>query len=113
MSDDIWDLAQDMAELILERDFYKRRCEALQRAQSHFREPERTWVCNILANGQPTAFGDICRTSPMTTERVFCVHCMQVTDCTVKRVVDGWIWTCTKCDREADSDWADTEYEER
>lgn len=59
MSDDFWGLACDMTKLIQERDFYKRRCDALQRAQSHFRDPERTWVCNILANGTPTLFGDI------------------------------------------------------
>lgn len=52
-----WD--EPFARLTRERDFYKRRCEALQRAQVHFRDPERTWVCNILANGSPTHFGDI------------------------------------------------------
>ena len=30
--------------------FYKRRCNLLQRAQKKFREPERTIVCDILAN---------------------------------------------------------------
>ena len=33
-------------------DFYKTRCEALQKAQKEFREPGRTIVCNILANGR-------------------------------------------------------------
>lgn len=42
----------------------------------------------------------------MATERVFCAHCLQVTDCTVKRVADGWMWTCTQCDMVADLDWA-------
>ena len=32
-------------------DFYKRRCEALQSCQSSMRDPERTMVCDILANG--------------------------------------------------------------
>lgn len=110
MSDSLQSWEEPVARLARECDFYKRRCEALQRAQVHFRDPERTWVCNILANGQPTPFGDIGRTSPMTTERVYCAHCLQVTECTVKRVVDGWIWTCTHCGRTADSDWSDEEH---
>ena len=32
-------------------DFYRRRCEALQQWQSRMRDPERTVVCDILANG--------------------------------------------------------------
>lgn len=32
-------------------DFYVIRYVALQKAQKEFREPERTIVCNILANG--------------------------------------------------------------
>lgn len=32
-------------------DFYKRRCESLQDQQRFMREPERTIVCDILANG--------------------------------------------------------------
>ena len=32
-------------------DFYQRRCEALQSWQSKMRDPERTIVCDILANG--------------------------------------------------------------
>lgn len=31
--------------------FYKRRCDALQQWQSRMRDPERTVVCDILANG--------------------------------------------------------------
>ena len=31
--------------------FYKRRCDALQQWQSKMRDPERTIVCDILANG--------------------------------------------------------------
>ena len=33
------------------RDFYKRRCDALQSAQTRMRDPERKMVCDILANG--------------------------------------------------------------
>ena len=33
-------------------DFYRRRCEALQKAQNHMRDPERKMVCDILANGE-------------------------------------------------------------
>lgn len=107
VSDDLsaWDTP--IARLTRERDFYLRRCEALQRAQSHFRDPERTWVCNILANGMPTLFGDIKGTLPVKTERVFCCHCLRVTDCTVQRVIDSWIWTCTNCNKTVDVDWAD------
>jgi hypothetical protein len=32
-------------------DFYKRRADALQKAQQQMRDPERTMVCDILANG--------------------------------------------------------------
>jgi chromosome segregation ATPase len=48
-----------VAELEAERDklkdsvaFYRARCDALQRAQSQMRDPERTVVCDILANGK-------------------------------------------------------------
>ena len=37
------------------RDFYKRRCEALQAAQNKMRDPERKAVCDILANGSTSA----------------------------------------------------------
>ena len=33
------------------RDFYMRRCEALQAVQDKMRDPERKAVCDILANG--------------------------------------------------------------
>lgn len=32
-------------------EFYKRRCDALQEWQSKMRDPERTIVCDIIANG--------------------------------------------------------------
>lgn len=35
-----------------EVDFYKRRCDLLQAWQHRMRDPERTIVCDILANGQ-------------------------------------------------------------
>ena len=34
------------------RDFYRRRCDLLQEWQGRMRDPERTLVCDILANGQ-------------------------------------------------------------
>lgn len=37
------------------RDFYKRRCEALQAVQNKMRDPERKAVCDILANGSTAA----------------------------------------------------------
>jgi hypothetical protein len=33
-------------------EFYQRRCDALQQWQSRMRDPERTIVCDILANGK-------------------------------------------------------------
>ena len=38
-------------ELEASRDFSRRRCDALQAAQRHMRDPERKVVCDILANG--------------------------------------------------------------
>lgn len=35
-----------------EADFYRRRCDLLQEWQNRMRDPERTIVCDILANGQ-------------------------------------------------------------
>lgn len=40
-----------LAELQTSLDFHKRRCDALQACQSTMRDPERTMVCDILANG--------------------------------------------------------------
>lgn len=42
---------KEIADLRTSRDFYKRRADALQQAQSQMRDPERTMVCDILANG--------------------------------------------------------------
>lgn len=38
-----------------ELEFYRTRCEVLQMEQSKFREPERTVLCNVLANGSIAA----------------------------------------------------------
>ena len=41
--------------------YYKRRCDLLQQWQSGMRDPERTLVCDVLANGQvlpPEIAGD-------------------------------------------------------
>lgn len=60
------DQAQDLAE------FYKRRCDALQREQSKMRDPERKVVCDILANGYAESWSwkvtppdDECRVNPV------------------------------------------------
>ena len=37
------------------RDFYMKRCEALQVVQNKMRDPERKAVCDILANGSTSA----------------------------------------------------------
>lgn len=43
------------------RDFYMRRCEALQAVQDKMRDPERKAVCDILANGSTTALDPVDR----------------------------------------------------
>lgn len=44
--------SQELRRLCQSRDFYKRRCEALQAVQSSMRDPERKAVCDILANSE-------------------------------------------------------------
>jgi len=47
--------------------FYQRRCEALPACQSKMRDPERTVVCDILANGftlPPENAGDRYKLTP-------------------------------------------------
>jgi len=36
--------------IIKTNDFYRKRCELLQKVQKYMRDPERTIVCDILAN---------------------------------------------------------------
>jgi len=48
---DIEDLKKRLTEALHSRDWYKRRCNNLQAAQKNMRDPERTMVCDILANG--------------------------------------------------------------
>lgn len=53
--------------------FYQRRCEALQSWQSKMRDPERTIVCDILANGKtldPAFAGDRYTAPPQQAEPV-------------------------------------------
>ena len=42
---------REIEDLRFSLDFYQRRCEALQAWQCKMRDPERTIVCDILANG--------------------------------------------------------------
>ncbi len=44
-------LQEQLHEAQLSLAFYKNRCEQLQTAQNRMRDPERTIVCDILANG--------------------------------------------------------------
>lgn len=44
---DILDFAREICE---KDDFYKTRCELLQKVQKYMRDPERQIVCDILAN---------------------------------------------------------------
>lgn len=49
------------------RAFYKRRCDVLQEWQSKMRDPERTIVCDVLANGctlPPEHAGDRYKVTP-------------------------------------------------
>jgi len=43
---------EKIAKLEHSLDFYKRRVDMLQKLQHTMRDPERTLVCDILANGQ-------------------------------------------------------------
>lgn len=43
--------AAEIARLKSSRDFYRTRCDLLQKLQVRMRDPERTLVCDILANG--------------------------------------------------------------
>lgn len=48
---DVRDALREFRRIEQEAAFYRRRCEALQQWQSRMRDPERTVVCDILANG--------------------------------------------------------------
>jgi hypothetical protein len=48
----IEDLIQERDDALSSLDFYKRRVDALQQWQSKMRDPERTVVCDIIANGR-------------------------------------------------------------
>lgn len=43
-------LLKFVREIYLKNDFYKTRCELLQKVQKYMRDPERQIVCDILAN---------------------------------------------------------------
>lgn len=45
------DLVEEINDLKRSRDWYKNRVDKLQKIQSQMRDPERTIVCDILANG--------------------------------------------------------------
>lgn len=60
-------MLKEINDLRVEVAFYKRRCEALQAWQSEMRDPERTIVCDILANGatlHPDVAGDRYKVAP-------------------------------------------------
>jgi NAD(P)H-flavin reductase len=53
--DDEWfgdkqDVLEFAREICEKNDFYKTRCELLQKVQKYMRDPERQIVCDILAN---------------------------------------------------------------
>lgn len=54
-------------------DFYKRRCDLLQQWQNKMRDPERTLVCDVLANGQtlPDPQGTRYPQEPTTKSNLF------------------------------------------
>lgn len=51
---DGWPAVQmrDITRLRHALDFYRARCDLMQRVQHQMRDPERKMVCDILANGQ-------------------------------------------------------------
>ena len=55
LQDQVLALLEENERLRGSRDFYMRRCEALQAVQDKMRDPERKAVCDILANGSTTA----------------------------------------------------------
>ena len=60
-------MLKEIEELRDSLKFYKRRCDALQEWQSKMRDPERTIVCDILANGitlHPDYSGDRYKVPP-------------------------------------------------
>lgn len=50
---DGWPAVQmrDITRILNALEFYRRRCDLLQREQQRMRDPERTLVCDALANG--------------------------------------------------------------
>jgi hypothetical protein len=73
----VQELEEQLKDALESLDFYRRRVEALQQWQSKMRDPERTIVCDILANGQTLEpAGDRYFTPPAAQqEPVFCEHC--------------------------------------
>lgn len=47
-----FDAKKSLKRLLNQRNFYKKRVKLLYDYQSSMRDPERTLVCDILANGQ-------------------------------------------------------------
>lgn len=43
---------RDITRILIALEFYRSRCDMLQREQTRMRDPERVMVCDILANGQ-------------------------------------------------------------
>lgn len=62
--------AEELTDLRDSRDFYRRRVELLQKWQQRMRDPERTIVCDIIANGQmlPDANGKRYGTYPSSSD---------------------------------------------
>lgn len=44
-------ISEELSKQRQHTEFYQKRCDALQQAQHHMRDPERKMVCDILANG--------------------------------------------------------------
>lgn len=62
------ELQKEIDKLRQSLEFYKRRCDVLQEWQSKMRDPERTIVCDVLANGHtlpPEAAGDRYKVAPV------------------------------------------------
>ncbi len=83
------ELERATADLAISRDFYQKRCDALQSWQSKMRDPERTIVCDILANGftlDPA--GDRYTAPPAPVAEI---REVAVTDEMARKVFNAWI----------------------
>jgi hypothetical protein len=59
-----YDLKNEIDSLTFSKDWYERRANLLQKCQIAMRDPERTIVCDVLANGSLLDVGDRYKIKP-------------------------------------------------